>query len=487
LLGLHRAYRLYPDHQIAFTESIYTNSKGEHSVLPANLPDQSLPIAVPSRLYYKKTAEKPLAGIRLGVKDIFDVSGVKTGNGNRAWYHFYPNANSTALPVQRLIDAGAIVVGKMKTSQFAHMEYSTSDWVDYHAPFNPRGDGNQDPNGSSAGPGAGIASYPWLDVAIGTDTGGSIRGPARVHGLYTLRPSHGLVSLTHTTPLVPEFDTAALIVRDPYLLRDGAVVMYEQPSSNASKEYPRQVLVTDFPANLSIDSITALNKFMDALKSFLGVQNATRFDINTAWENSKPQTAPRSLNVFLNTTYPTLVARQSKLVRDPFYADYASKHDGRRPSINPVPLVRWSYGDNLPATAAAEAIREKTIFMDWFQEHVLRTDTKTCSDSILVYFPSPLAVYRNRYRNPPGVPFGFAPRYWSVMSETPDLVITVGQTAYHSDVTNHAEYLPVTMNLMAAKGCDSMLLNLAVDLVDVGILQSVKTGASAIYGGEILM
>ena len=425
LLGLHRAYRLYSDHQIAFTESMYTNANGEHSVLPANLPGQSLPIAVPSRLYYKKTAEKPLAGIRLGVKDIFDVRGVKTGNGNRAWYHFYPTAKSTALPVQRLIDAGAIVVGKMKTSQFAHMEYSTADWVDYHAPFNPRGDGNQDPNGSSAGPGVGIASYPWLDVAIGTDTGGSIRGPARVHGLYTLRPSHGLVLLTHTTPLAPELDTAALLVREPSLLRDGATVMYGKSRSNTSKEYPQQILAADLPENLSIDSITVLSKFMEDLKSFLRVQNATKFDINTAWQNSKPQTAPESLTALLNTTYPTLVAqRQSKLVRDPFYADYASRYGGRRPSVNPVPLVRWSYGDNLPATAAAEAITQKTIFMDWFQQHVLRTNTTTCSDSILVYFPSPLAVYRNRYRNLPKVPFGFAPRYWSVMSETPDLVVT---------------------------------------------------------------
>jgi Asp-tRNA(Asn)/Glu-tRNA(Gln) amidotransferase A subunit family amidase len=59
-----------------------------------------------------------------------------------------------------LIDAGAIVVGKMKTLQFANGESSTANWVDYHSPFNPRGDGYQDPSSSpsSSSPGAGAAA-----------------------------------------------------------------------------------------------------------------------------------------------------------------------------------------------------------------------------------------------------------------------------------------------------------------------------------------
>lgn len=152
---LHQPWRLYSDVMGAFSESTIPNADGSFSVLPANVQGQSLAVAVPSRLSYTKTPEKPLAGVRLGVKDIYDVAGMKTGNGNRAWYHFYPEANETALAVQRMIDAGAIVVGKMKTSQFANGERATADWVDYLAPFNPRGDGYQQPSSSSSGPGAG--------------------------------------------------------------------------------------------------------------------------------------------------------------------------------------------------------------------------------------------------------------------------------------------------------------------------------------------
>lgn len=76
--------------------------------------------------------------LRLGVKDIFDLKGLRTSGGNRAFYDLYPARNTTGPAVQRLIDAGAIVVGKMGTVQFANGDNPTADWVDFHCPFNPR-------------------------------------------------------------------------------------------------------------------------------------------------------------------------------------------------------------------------------------------------------------------------------------------------------------------------------------------------------------
>ena len=127
--AVYEAWRLYSDIQGAFFETTIGNGDGSYSVLPANVVGQHLAVAVPSRVYFTPTADQPLAGVRLGVKDIFDLKGMRTSNGNRAWYHFYPPANKTALSVQRLIDAGAIVVGKMVTSQFANGETATADWV----------------------------------------------------------------------------------------------------------------------------------------------------------------------------------------------------------------------------------------------------------------------------------------------------------------------------------------------------------------------
>ena len=212
--ALYQPYRLYADISGSFTQPLIPapGAPDVFSALPATVPGIDSPgVAVPSRLYYTKTAEKPLAGIRTGIKDIYDIAGVKTSDGNRAYYGLYPPRTINAVPVQRLIDAGAILVGKMKTSQFANGETATDDWVDYHAPFNPRGDGYQDPSSSSSGPGSGAGSYPWLDLTLGSDTGGSIRGPSQVQGLFGNRPSHGLVPLTHVMPLAPELDTAGFL------------------------------------------------------------------------------------------------------------------------------------------------------------------------------------------------------------------------------------------------------------------------------------
>ena len=211
---LYQPYRLYADTEGAFTQPLtpsLTNA-GEYAALPATVPGIDSPgVAVPSRLYYTKTPDKPLAGVRTGIKDIYDIAGVQTSDGNRAFYGLYPPRNTTASAVQRLIDAGAILVGKMKTSQFANGETATADWVDYHEPFNPRGDGYQDTSSSSSGPGSGEGAYPWLDLALGSDTGGSIRGPSQVQGIYGNRPTHGSVSLEGVMPLAPELDTAGFL------------------------------------------------------------------------------------------------------------------------------------------------------------------------------------------------------------------------------------------------------------------------------------
>ncbi|KAL8976888.1 MAG: hypothetical protein Q9205_007203 [Flavoplaca limonia] len=165
---LYQPYRLYPDTEGAFTQPMgpFDATTSTFAALPATVPGIASPgVAVPSRLYYTKTASQPLAGVRTGIKDIFDIAGLQTSNGNRAFEDLYPPRNATALPVQRLIDAGAILVGKMKTSQFANGEVATADWVDYHEPFNPRGDGYQDTSSSSSGQAAGwvvIRGWTWL-------------------------------------------------------------------------------------------------------------------------------------------------------------------------------------------------------------------------------------------------------------------------------------------------------------------------------------
>ena len=208
-------YRLYNDEQQSFLYGTIPDPSGGYSVLPAKIPDAATEsIGVQSRLHFTPTLEKPLAGLRLAVKDIYDIQGLRTGCGNRAYWQLYPPRNQTAPAVQRLLDSGLVLVGKTKSSQFANGEVATDDWVDLHAPYNPRGDGYQDGSSSSTGSGTAIAAYPWLDYAIGTDTGGSMRGPAGANGIFGNRPSHGAVALDDVMPLSPPLDTAGVFARD---------------------------------------------------------------------------------------------------------------------------------------------------------------------------------------------------------------------------------------------------------------------------------
>ncbi|KAJ3457158.1 hypothetical protein MRS44_014299 [Fusarium solani] len=437
-----------------------------------------------ARIQFFQPTYLPLAGVRLGVKDVFDIQGLKTSNGNRAWYHLYPAANRAAPAVQNLLDAGAAIVGKMKTSQFANGESATADWVDYHAPFNPRGDGYQDPSSSSAGPAAGVAAYPWLDIALGSDTGGSIRSPSQVQGIYGNRPSHGMVSLDDTMPLSPQFDTAGLFSRDPALWKTAAQALYGTNIS-FNDSYPSNILTIGFPKQAESELDIILSQFLANLTNFLSAK-ATPFDLDEHWNRTNPG-AP-SVSALLNHTYEIVSAKeQARLVRDPFFRDYGAAHAGRRPHVNPAPLNRWAFGDNSTATVE-QGIANKTRFMEWFNTRVLAHDTESCSDNLLIYVPrTPEPAYRDTYRAGPQVPKAFSTSRISVMSETPDMVVPIGQMAYHSLVASHIEYLPITVDMMAAKGCDGMLFSLIQDLYEAGILGISQTGTSHVTGEEVFV
>ncbi len=104
------------------------------------------------------------------MKDNFKLNGIKTTMSSRGFTELYPAESETADYVKRLMDLGAIIVGKTRMCSFAAGEEPTDQWIDFHCPFNPRGDVYQSPGSSSSGAAASLAGYPWLDFSIGTDS-----------------------------------------------------------------------------------------------------------------------------------------------------------------------------------------------------------------------------------------------------------------------------------------------------------------------------
>ncbi|KAL4997092.1 amidase signature domain-containing protein [Aspergillus recurvatus] len=488
--NVYEAYLLYSDVMGSFTQGLIATGNNTYDVLPANLQGyESLTIGVPSRLYYTTTPEKPLAGVRLGVKDIYDIKGVKTGCGNRAYYDLYPVANTTGPAIQSLIDAGAVIVGKMKTSQFANGETATADWVDYHSPFNARGDGYQDPSSSSSGPGSGIGAYPWLDIAIGSDTGGSIRNPSQVNGCFGNRPSFDLVSLDNVMPMSPLLDTAGFLTRDAKLWQTASEVLYAPSGLKPYNKYPRSIKTIDFPTEPSTEANKVLLSFLHKLSMFLGNATVTPLDYDRLWEQTKPPTTPAetTLASLLNLTYGILITKQQfPRVGAKLYEDYAAANGGRRPFIDPVPLSRWNWGLSYPDEQLDIEINNKETFKAWWNSTVQVFDEETCADSLVLYVGTAATpTYRNVYRDIPGIPLGFSASRISNMAGVPDMVVPVGQARYNSTITMREEYLPVAVDIITPHGCDLMVFNLVNELVEKGIVKEPVTG-STMYGDETI-
>src|SRR5262245_5533902 len=152
----------------------------------------------------------PLANLVFGDKDIYAVAGHKTGFGSPDWLATHGTATRTAPTVQALLEAGAHLVGKTNTDE---LTYSiTGENIHYGTPINVNAPGRI-PGGSSSGSAAAVAGG-LVDFALGSDTGGSVRGPASYCGILGIRPTHGRISLESVCPLAESFDTCGWFARD---------------------------------------------------------------------------------------------------------------------------------------------------------------------------------------------------------------------------------------------------------------------------------
>ena len=152
----------------------------------------------------------PLSGLSFAVKDLFDVAGYPTGGGQPFVLAMSGIKTRHADAVGKLLDAGARFVGKVVTDEFAFSMNGNN--AHFGAPING-GAPERISGGSSSGSAAAVSNR-LADIALGTDTGGSVRAPASHCGLYGIRPTHGRVSLRGCMDLSPSLDTCGWFARD---------------------------------------------------------------------------------------------------------------------------------------------------------------------------------------------------------------------------------------------------------------------------------
>jgi amidase len=166
-----------------------------------------------------------LSSLSFAVKDLFDVAGSVTGCGNPDWAATHEAAKEDAWAVDTLLGAGAELTGKTITDEISLGLLGINKF--YGTPLNPRAP-DRVPGGSSSGSASAVAGG-LVDIALGTDSGGSVRIPASFCGLYGLRPTHGRISVAGMMTQAPSFDTVGYFTRDALTFgRVGAVLLEEQ-------------------------------------------------------------------------------------------------------------------------------------------------------------------------------------------------------------------------------------------------------------------
>ncbi|KAH7035888.1 amidase signature domain-containing protein [Microdochium trichocladiopsis] len=463
-----------------------------------------------------------------GTNDVIDIAGLETGCGSADYRKFQAPRTRSVACVERLLRAGAVMVGKMRCCQWCDGQDPLERYEE-PTPVNPRGDGWQKPSGSSSGSAAGAASYPWFDFTVGTDTGGSIRHPAAVNGVYGIRPSRGsvdsagLVCSTWT-------DTTGVFARSAKIARDAMMVMtdplwleqnaygtrdsgkpptkfnllyavnspYPQQSDNKT---PKFFSAGGTGAEASTPAGKQLEAFVRALEEHLGCKRR-EVCLAELWQHTRPPEAASS------SSAADLTGWTEKIYQNVVY------HDLAKNTVEPFVQrfkqsnARLDYGNDLPEADYQESVRKLRVFGDWVNHHLLPIPSSLSSSfssttrqqpqitkedkspvTLLVYPQSwGVPCYRDEVvRRVPGGDdnknnknnifwSGFSTYGLSYCSGCPDFTLPVGEVEFRSKVTDTVEKLPVAISLLGPGGCDKIMLGLIAQLEDEGKLRAVNTG-----------
>jgi amidase len=214
----------------------------------------------------------PLTGLSFAAKDLFDVAGLVTGCGNPDWAATHQRAEADAWAVDALLGAGATLLGKTVTDEISLGLLGINKF--YGTPLNPRAP-DRVPGGSSSGSACAVAGG-LVDVALGTDSGGSVRIPASFCGLYGLRPTHGRISVAGMMTQAPSFDTVGYFAADAAIFaRAGSVLLGEQ----ITDALPEKIMVASDCFALADEPVRrALLPALDHLRGIVGLSEARLAD-----------------------------------------------------------------------------------------------------------------------------------------------------------------------------------------------------------------
>lgn len=369
------------------------------------------------------TTEGPLAGLTFALKDFFDLANVPTGAGSPEWLATHPVPTKSTPIVDRLLDAGAKLVGKTHTDELAWS--LNGENAHYGTPINPAAPGRI-PGGSSSGSAA-ATSGGLVDFAIGSDTGGSVRLPASYCGIYGIRTTHGRIPLDAAVPLAPSYDTAGWFARTPELMLEVGKVLLD--NVRAPRRVKKVLIASDLFASVDQKVQDLLQPSVDRLIKLVG--NSEQVDVAggelAAWRNA-----------FRVLQSEEAWAAQGEWIK------------ATKPKLGPGVKERFAAAAVLdPAEIAAAKVMRKAIV-----ERVLSLLTE---DTVVVLPTTPgIAPLRN---TPDATLDVFRARAIELLcvsghAGTPQVSLPVAKL----------DDCPIGLSIMGGRDCDEDILQLAVEL-----------------------
>ena len=432
-------------------------------------------LAIPPRSLRPTRVELPLLSMRMTIKDMFDLKGHRTGLGSRAYIDCAVASTSTAPCIKRLLDTGASLIGVTQLCALVGKTEPTQT-IDYEAPWNPRADGFQSPSGGSSGQASAMATYSWLDFAIGSDATVSGRAPAQANGCFSLRPSVGILSTVGMWSAVSRFDTPCVFARDISVVEK--VIRSWYSSTGSRKARPDSILYpTDFLPTGNHQQMKVVGDFLSDASACLSCP-VQRFSTLEMWTHDPPAEAGSlSLKDFLDHETAT-----QSYVYD-FWQKISQFQRLYREKIGheaffPLPKGRdlWEDAKNVTPEQNRAAWRRIDVYRMWFLDKILKP---TQRNAIVIM---PIGDVKPNYRDewPRMSKEGqqmWEPLLLAPILGAPELVVPAGQIPYWSRVSAIEEHLPVCLSVMGLPNTDHDLVDIVQEILNFsGRPTMVKTG-----------
>jgi aspartyl-tRNA(Asn)/glutamyl-tRNA(Gln) amidotransferase subunit A len=291
-----------------------------------------------------RAAGLALGGLPVALKDIYFTRGMTTTAGFGAWSSHVPDHDATT--VERLRAAGAIILGKTVTTQFAFADPPRT-----RNPWNP----DRTPGGSSSGSAAAVAAR-LVPVALGSQTAGSILRPAAYCGVLGLKPTYGLISRYGIAPLAWSLDHPGPIARS---VEDLALLLQVLAGPDARDPATANSRVADYPAAVRSPRETPTIGVVD---DFFETADPAVAESVTGSIEPLAKAGARLRHVRLPIDLPTVVAAQQTIMQVEAAEVHASLHQQHAEDYAPRMRALIETGALVPATLYLRAQRLRHQF-----------------------------------------------------------------------------------------------------------------------------